>query len=195
MKIKIFKILIIFILILIFNSSISIATEEIIKEQSEILNISSFVEEGENYTKEVFPEISINELLTSAMAGNIDNGKIATAILSLFGKEVLSAITLLGSILVIIVVHSILKSISENIGNESVSKIAYYIEYILIVTLIMTNFVGIITMIKETIINLVRINEQLNPNTTRTYDNNWKCSICKFRPAANPFFSCVYSEI
>jgi stage III sporulation protein AE len=192
---RILKVITIFILILIFGSSISYATEEIIKEQSDILNISSFVEEGERYTKEVFPEISIENLLTSAITGNIDNGMIAKAIFSLFGKEVISAITLLGSILVIIIVHSILKSISENIGNESVSKIAYYIEYILIVTLIMTNFVGIITMIKETIINLVRTNEQLNPNTARTYDNNWKCSICKFYTTINSFFGSIYSEI
>jgi len=89
--------------------------------------------------------------------------KFLVGIFTLFGKEIAGAVTLLGSILVVIVVHSILKSISENMGNESSSEVAYYIEYILIVTLIMSNFAGIITMIKGSIVDLIGLMNCLVP--------------------------------
>jgi len=159
----ILKIIISFFVILMFFPSISYAVEEIISEQAEALNISSFIKEGQTYAKEAFPELNISELLNQAVSGKVDNSSIGRGVLNLLGKEVTSAITLLGSILIIIVIHSILKSISENMGNESVSEIAYYIEYILIVTLIMSNFAGIIAMIKESIINLVGLMNSLVP--------------------------------
>ncbi len=70
---------------------------------------------------------------------------------------------MLGSILVIIIIHSILKSIGENLGNDSVSKIAYFIEYILIITIVLNNFAGIIKSIQNTISNLVGFTNTLIP--------------------------------
>lgn len=40
-------------------------------------------------------------------------------------------------------------------GNNEIGEITYYVQYILIVTLIMTNFSDIVVLIKETINNLV----------------------------------------
>ena len=59
------------------------------------------------------------------------------------------------SILVIILIHSILKSFSDSLENNNVSQIIYYVQYILIVTVIMTNFSDIIQMVKTTSENLV----------------------------------------
>lgn len=80
---------------MIFSSKFSFATEEIIEEQMESLNISSFIEEGEKYTKEIFPDIEISELLSDALTGNIDNEGLYKNILSLLGNEVKSTLTLL----------------------------------------------------------------------------------------------------
>jgi len=129
----------------------------------EILNINTFIREGERYTREVFPDLDGTDLLSSAVAGRIDNGNILSNLLNIFGREIVSSITLLGSILVIIVVHSILKSLTENVGNESISEIAYYIQYILIVALIMTSFTGVIMTIRETINHLVGLMSTLVP--------------------------------
>ena len=81
----------------------------------------------------------------------------------LLGEELLNSITVISSIIVIIVIHSILKSISESLGNKSVSQIAYYIQYILIVTIVMTSFADIINMVKESIQNLVSFMNSLIP--------------------------------
>lgn len=149
------KIIILLILISIFTVPRIYATEEIISSQMEALNISSFIKEGENYTKDIFPDMDLNQFLNSAIKGEIDNKGILNNILHLFGDEIVSSISLLGSILIVIIIHSILKSFSDNLNNSGVGQIAYYIEYILIVTLIMANFSNIIRMINEAISNLV----------------------------------------
>ena len=101
------KILIlIFLLILIPNSSI--ATEQIIDDQLKALNLGTFIQEGEKYTKQAFPEINVKELITKSLIGEIDNSMLYKALLSLLGKEIVSSITMLGSILIIIIIQSIL---------------------------------------------------------------------------------------
>ena len=114
------KKILILVLLLILIPNISIATEQIIDDQMEALNLSSFITEGEKYTEETFPDLNVEDLITNSLTGQIDNSILYKALLKLLGKEVVSSITMLGSILVIIVLHSILKSIGENLGNDSV---------------------------------------------------------------------------
>lgn len=140
-----------------------LATENIVKDQLEVLELSSFINEGEKYIEEVFPEINVEDLITKSISGDVNNSILYKSILKVLGKEIVTGITLIGYILVIVVIHSILKSIGENLGNDSVSKIAYFIEYILIVTIILNSFVGIITNITETITNLVAFMNSLVP--------------------------------
>lgn len=148
------KILIIFFMIIIISGTVQ-ATDAIIESQLDALNLSSFIEAGETYTKDIFEDVDINELLKSAVSGNVSTKTIYTSILALLGKEIASSITIIGGILAIIVIHAILKNIGENIGNNSISQVAYYVEYILIVTLVMTSFTNVIDMVKDTITNLV----------------------------------------
>ena len=148
------KIVIIFFIILLFPGTVQ-ATNQIIESQLDALNLSSFIEEGEKYTKEVYKDVDIEELLKSAISGDINTKTMYSSILSLLGDEIVSSITTIGGILAIIVIHAILKNIGENIGNNSISQVAYYVEYILIVTLVMTSFTNVIDMVKDTIVNLV----------------------------------------
>ncbi len=172
------KITILFILIYFCISPFTYATDEIISSQMEALNISSFIKEGEKYTKEVFPDISLNDFLNSAIKGEIDNEELFKQIILLFGDEMLDAMYLLGSIIVVIVIHSILKAFTENLENESVSQITYYIQYILIVTLIMTNFSSIISLIKDSIANLTGFINCLVPILLALMSATRKCCIC-----------------
>lgn len=75
--------------------------------------------------------------------------------LVLFGEEVIESLQILASILVVIIIHSILKSISDSLESSNVSQIIYYLQYILIVTIITTNFTNIIQMVKDASNNLV----------------------------------------
>ena len=137
--------------------------EEVLESQKQSLNISEFTKEAEQYTKEAFPDLDIGEILNSAISGNIDNEQMVTGIFSLLGTEVKTAITTLGSILVIVILHSILKTISEYTENKSIGQISYYIQYILIVGLVMHNFTDIVQMTRESVQNLVGFNYTLIP--------------------------------
>lgn len=138
-------------------------TSEILQSQQDSLNISSFLKEVEKYTSSTYQDIDVSELFNSALTGSVNNEKLFKSVLNLLGKEIKSSITVLSSIIVIIVIHSILKSISEGLENKSISQITYYVQYILIVTLIMTNFAQILDMIKDSIQNLVGFMDCLIP--------------------------------
>ena len=163
------KIKILLLLISICIPTISLAQTETI-EQSEILesqqktlNISSFIEEAKKYSSNVYKDIDFNELFNSAITGNINNKTIINDILKILGKEIVGSVAVIGSIILIIIIHSIFKSLSEGLENKTISQITYYIQYILIVTLIMTNFSNILIMIKESIQNLVGFMNNLIP--------------------------------
>ena len=163
------KIKILLLLIIICIQTISLAQTETI-EQSEILesqqktlNISSFIEEAKKYSSNVYKDIDFNELFNSSITGNINNKTIINDILKILGKEIVGSVAVIGSIILIIIIHSIFKSLSEGLENKTISQITYYIQYILIVTLIMTNFSNILIMIKESIQNLVGFMNNLIP--------------------------------
>ena len=163
MKLK--KIMLIFLLLFVVlgQGVRAESQEEVLESQKQSLNISEFTKEAEQYTKEAFPDLDIGEILNSAISGNIDNEQMVTGIFSLLGTEVKTAITTLGSILVIVILHSILKTISEYTENKSIGQISYYIQYILIVGLVMHNFTDIVQMTRESVQNLVGFNYTLIP--------------------------------
>ena len=156
---KIFFIIILIVLV----PNVSLGTEVIVNDQLEALNLSTFIKEGDKYTKEVFPEVNVKNLITQSLTGEVNNSILYKPLLKILGKEIVTAFTTIGSILIIIVIHSILKSISENLGNDNTAKIAYFIECILIITMIVANFASIISYIQETISNLVSFMNLLVP--------------------------------
>lgn len=166
---KVVLMIIMMLVVFCFFPPASYAVEEIadtgtiLQSQQDSLGIASFLEEAQKYTSSVYEDIDINELFTSALKGKIDNEKMIKSVVGLLGKEVVSSITVLGSIIVIIVIHSILKSISDGLENKGISQITYYVQYILIVTLIMTNFAQIIDLIRNSIQNLVGFMDCLIP--------------------------------
>lgn len=137
------------------NSNNAENINETIKEQQETFGINSFIENANEYTGEFFEDIDISDILDSAISGQVDNNTLYQKILSLFGTELKEGIKTLISILVIIIIHSILKSISENLENDTISTIIYYVQYIAIVTIIMSNFSDIVKMVRDTANNLV----------------------------------------
>ena len=167
------KIIVIFLIAIFFILSINsvvIATdentasqEEILESQQDSLNISSFIEETKKYTQNTFEDLDMGEIFSSAITGDIDNERLLKTFFNIAGEEVLDCISILGSIVVIIVIHSILKSISEGLENKSISQITYYVQYILIVTLIMTNFADVLSMVTTSINNLVGFMNSLIP--------------------------------
>lgn len=167
MKRKIINIIIMIILMTIISSRPIYAETQVdtstIEEQKELFGISDFVKEAEKYSGDFFEDIDLAETLTQAVTGKINNNTLYKKIINLFGTEVKSSITTLISILIIIVVHSVLKSISDSLEDDSISKIIYYVQYILIVTIVMSSFGQTIELVKTTARNLVGFMNSLIP--------------------------------
>ena len=162
--------IIIIITIIILKPITSYATEansnldtNTIISQKETFGINSFLENSKQYTGEFFEDIDISEILNSAINGQIDNSTIYKKILNILGSEVQTGIKSLISILAIIIIHRIWKSISESLENDSISKLIYYVQYIAIVTIIMGNFSDVINLVKETSNNLIGFMNTLIP--------------------------------
>ena len=161
------KILIISLIFLIyFIPNISLAeetdAEDVLSAQQKSFGIGDFLSEAKKYTS----DIDVSELFNSVISGKLDNTKILKYITNIFGDNLKDALKMITGVIVVIIIHSILKTISENLGNESVAKIAYYIQYILIVTLVMSNFSSIVSDIKNAITDLTSFTNTLIPLLT-----------------------------
>ena len=157
------KIILIIIIAIIFIPKTVKAEDNTIATQKETFGINSFIENSKQYTGEFFADADISEILNSAISGKVDNSKIYKKILKILGTEVQTGIKSLLSILAIIIIHSILKSISESLENDSISKLIYYVQYIAIVTIIMSNFSDVINLVKQTSNNLIGFMNTLIP--------------------------------
>ena len=147
--------LIVLILLLQTNPVFAESEEEIMETTKDKFDINQFIEDAESYTGEFLENTDLKQVLEQAIQGNIDNKVIYGNILKLFGKEINLSIGTLVSVLVIVVIHGILKSITDELENNNISQIIYFVQYILIVTLIMSNFTEMIKLVKETAEDLV----------------------------------------
>lgn len=159
---KIITVIVMILIVFLFNSSYA-NDEKTITEQQEEFKIQDFIKNSEKFTGEFFDDIDINEILNSAIKGEVDNSTLLKKILNILGKEVTTNIKALVSILAIILIHSILKAITEGLENNNISKLIYYVQYILIVTVIMSNFTEIIKLVQDTTGNLVGFMNMLVP--------------------------------
>ena len=159
---KIITIIVMVLIVFLSNSSYANDNQTIIEQQEEF-KIQDFIKNAEKFTGEFFEDIDINEILNDAIKGEVDNSTLLKKILNILGKEVTTNIKSLVSILAIILIHSILKSISESLENNNISQLIYYVQYILIVTVIMSNFTDIIKLVQDTTGNLIGFMNALVP--------------------------------
>lgn len=157
MKRNIVVISIIFLIIFITKNTYAnneINTESTLEEQQSTFGIKDFLKEAENYSPDFVKELDISNMFNMALTGNIDNSGILEKILSLLGIQLKDTLKIFVNILVIVLIHSILKSVTDSLENSNISKVVYYVQYILIVTIIMSNFASILDNINGTIENL-----------------------------------------
>lgn len=138
-------------------------SDSVLEEQLNSFGIKDFLKETQKYAPDFIKELDIKNLFNEALTGKINNKNILAKIFKMMGIQIVDNIKIIIQILAIVLVHSVLKSITEDLENSEVSKIVYYAQYILIVTIIMSNFSNIITNINETIQRLVGFSNVLVP--------------------------------
>lgn len=127
------------------------------------MGINDFISQAENYTKNVYEEANFSTIFDSMIKGDIDNGFIFDGILTLVKSNFTDCFALISKILVVVIINSILKTISENLGNDSSAKIVSFVQYVIIATMILDGFGEIITLTKNTIADIVNFMKLLIP--------------------------------
>lgn len=137
--------------------------EEIINSQKNILGISDFLLLARKYTENTFLDMNFEELFTQSITGKIDTHPLFRNVGIVVGNEVRISVNLMVSVLIIIIIHSIFKTIIENLGNDSSSKVAYFVQYLIIVTLVTNSFISVLEITKNTIENIIGFMNLLIP--------------------------------
>lgn len=137
--------------------------DEIIKTQTDALGINSFLETAKAYTENTFPDLDIMQLFSNSISGNIGNIFEYSNLDKIFSNEITAAVNLMISVLIIIIIHSIFKAIIENLGNSGSSQVVYFIQYLIIVTVVINTFVSIVNITKEAIENIINFMNLLIP--------------------------------
>lgn len=130
----------------------SFANSSIIEVQTKETGMELFLNKSQEYIQGI--DIDITDVFNESISGKISLNSF-NGFFSLFGKELTSAIRNMVAILIVIIIHSILKNIIENLGNASSGQIAYFLQYLIIVTLIINIFADSIGMVKNAILNII----------------------------------------
>lgn len=141
------------------NSENDYQMENYLKEAEDTYNVGDFINESKKYTN----DIDIGDIYKSSLTGKVDNNKLIKVVLIICSKTMKKTLENFSSVVLIILIGAILKAISENLGNESVSKIAYFVQFILIVTILLKNFSDIIIEIKSSMSDLLAFSNTLIP--------------------------------
>lgn len=136
---------------------------EIIASEMNKFGINNFFDSSQKYTETLFPEMSLDKLFTSTLNGNVFSLLRNNSLIKIFYKEFRTTIGLMSSVLIIIIVHTIFKTIVDGLKNSENSKIAYFLQYLLIVTLVVESFVLILDLTRETVKNVVNFMNLLIP--------------------------------
>lgn len=148
------------------SSLIEQTTEQIMETTQKTLGISDFLKEANKYTQNIYGNINLSDIFSNIIKGKYKTNFIKSTIFTLFGKDVKESFRLMFNVLIIIIIHSVMKEIIENLGNNSSAKIAYFVQYLMIVTLVIQSFVSVLNITKEAIDNLSNFMNLLIPLLT-----------------------------
>lgn len=136
---------------------------EIIESQSNLLGINDFLNQANKYTEGAFPDLNISKIFNDSISGNIGNIFNGFGIANFISNEISFAIEIMIDVIIIIVINSIFKAIIENLGNSNSAQITYFIQYLVIVTLVINTFVSILDLTRESIDSIVNFMQALIP--------------------------------
>lgn len=130
-----------------------------IRELQEILDYVG--EDLEAY----MPKIQIKGLVAKIFRGEeiISLQDITRAVTGYFFKEVVANWKILGQIVVLAVIYALLNNLQGAFENHAVSKLAYSVSYLVIITISIKSFIIAINLGKTTIDTMVRFMQALLP--------------------------------
>jgi len=142
------KIVIILFLILNIHISFSYAYE---------FNMNEFVSSLSEFENEFIDSQEYSEIINGIQQGNFafNYRKIFNNIGKFFSKEIKNNIGILIQVIIIAILSSFLDNLKSSFSSDGVSKIAFYMCYVVVITIIISSFIQIIDLATETIIMLI----------------------------------------
>ena len=165
-KVVVFTIILIMLIPKFTYAENELNTEKLLEEQKAGFKIENFIEETKKYIPDFLKEMNINIIFESAIKGKVDNASFLKKTLKFLGVNATKTAKILIEILIIVLIHSILKTLTDSLENSEVSKIVYYVQYILIVAIMMNGFSSILETITDTIDKMVGFTRILMPLLT-----------------------------
>ena len=95
--------------------------------------------------------------------GNLSFGTVMKAVLSLFFKEVRSVLALVISIVTIAILCALLKNLQGSFANESISQVAFYACYALVIMILSKSFIISISVAQDVINHISNFMNALLP--------------------------------
>ena len=142
-------IILIFFLICFTNSQqVRASQEELVEEKIKDLQVDTLIQDIEKVTDK---NINLNEIFGDAIKGKTSGNIILKGLGKILGSELKESMKMVISILLIIVICGMLRSISENIGNNQTSKVGHFIQIIILITVLMKVYANILKSVKETL--------------------------------------------
>ena len=152
--------------ILIFICQINIfATDAIIEEASDTLNLSDMIDSLNSYMEdsEIGDELDLENISKNLIIGNSnDYSKILQKLIDIFAGETITAVKNTIAILIVVIIMGIFSSLEID-KNSSVGKIAYLISTVIVITILSDMYVDIIKNYTKTIAILTAVMQTVTP--------------------------------
>lgn len=149
-------IFIVFILVLMLGINVQAApakTEKLRQEDEKIQSFYDYISNIKNQY-EILRDINAKDYVESFMKngkGNVPIKKIATASITYMFKEVAASMKLIGVLMIVAIICALLKNLQQAFSNESLSNIAYFACYALIIIILSKSFYMGVSIARDTI--------------------------------------------
>lgn len=133
---------------------------ELIQSQVQELNIDQIITQAE---KETGVEVELKDVFENSLQGKLNQNLILNIIGKILGTELQESLKMLASILLIIIIYGLMKTISENLGNHQTGKIGHFIQTIILITVLMKIYTQILQIVKDTLETISNFTYMLLP--------------------------------
>lgn len=137
-------------------------------EQYNSLNIDEIertIRDQDTNEESFFSNFNFREYVTSLLKGEntIDSRDILKTIGKIFFNEVYENVPILIQILSITIICAVLTNIQSSFDSTTVSELAYYVSYLLVITLVIKSFNPVMELSRSTVNSMVKFMEIILP--------------------------------
>lgn len=137
--------------------------EDLLINQKEILGINDFLDEAKQFSKDAFGSNNLDSLYENIINGDILKCFETIDFKGIIFSQISEAIKLIVLILEVIIICSVLKNILDSLKVSNAGKNVYFVQYFVLVILIVNAFVPILKFTVEAINRIISFMNMLIP--------------------------------